>query len=111
MGGLASSAVVGLLDPGHDRQAELVAGLPTLAVEDVLLQECEERLHGGLSLQAPTRPIEPRRPAFLRAWTYLRERNWLPRSECTVVAAGSRRQTALRNAATASEDFIRESIE
>ena len=35
------------------------------------------------------------------------ERNWLPRSECTTVPAGSRRATALRSAATASAAVIR----
>jgi hypothetical protein len=42
---LPSSAVVGALDPGDDRGSELVPGFPSLAVEDVLLQAREERLH------------------------------------------------------------------
>jgi hypothetical protein len=36
---------------------------------------------------------------------------WLPRSECTIVPAGLRSPIALRSAATASEAFIRESME
>jgi hypothetical protein len=40
-----------------------------------------------------------------------RDRNWDPRSEWTTVAAGRRARTAFSSAATASEDFIRESIE
>src|SRR5690606_10190283 len=44
----AAAAVVGPLDPGHDRDAQLVAGGPGAPVEDVLLQEREERLHGGV---------------------------------------------------------------
>ena len=39
---LSASAVVGLLDPGHDRQAQLLAGGPALAVEHILLQQREE---------------------------------------------------------------------
>ncbi len=35
---LAASAVLGGLDPGDDGEAELVAGGPALAVQDVLLQ-------------------------------------------------------------------------
>src|SRR4051812_23324057 len=47
--GLAASAVVvGAFDPGDDRDAELVAGVPAATVEDVLLQQCEERFHGGV---------------------------------------------------------------
>ena len=44
-GCLSPSAVVGALDPGHDRDPQLVAGRPSLAIEDVLLEEREERLH------------------------------------------------------------------
>jgi hypothetical protein len=45
---LASAAVVGPLDPGHDRDPELFAGGPDLTIEDVLLEQGEERLHGGV---------------------------------------------------------------
>ena len=38
-GGLASASVVGPLDPGHDRDPELLAGGPGAAVEDVLLEQ------------------------------------------------------------------------
>src|SRR5450830_1870177 len=41
-GALASAAVVGPFDPGHDRQAQLVAGVPPAPVQDVLLQQGEE---------------------------------------------------------------------
>jgi len=34
------------LDPGDDGDAQLVSRLPGPAVQDVLLQEAEERLHG-----------------------------------------------------------------
>jgi hypothetical protein len=47
-GVLPARPVVGLFDPDDDRQAESFAGLPTAAVQDVLLQQAEERLHGGV---------------------------------------------------------------
>ncbi len=46
--GLAPAAVVGAFDPGDDREAQLLAGVPGLAAEDVLLQQAEEALHGGV---------------------------------------------------------------
>jgi len=67
---LSASAVVGLLDPDHDRQPQLVTGVPP---------------------HAPTRPNDPIRPADRRAVTYVRERNWPPRSECTIAPRGDRR--------------------
>lgn len=62
-GFLAASAVVGRLDPADDRDAEFGAGGPAAAVEDVLLQETEEGLRGGVvgagpdpAHRAPARP-------------------------------------------------------
>ena len=46
-GELATAAVVGALDPGHDGDPQLFAGGPGLAVQDVALEEGEEGLHGG----------------------------------------------------------------
>ena len=43
--GLPAPAVIGPLDPGDDRGTELVAAAPRLPVQDVLLQQREERLH------------------------------------------------------------------
>ena len=40
--------MVGPLDPSDDRDAQLLASGPDLAVQDVLLQEAEEALHGGV---------------------------------------------------------------
>ena len=37
---MPSAPVVGPLDPGHDRDAQLVPGGPGAAVEDVLLEQC-----------------------------------------------------------------------
>ena len=53
---------------------------------------------------------------LLIARTDFRNRNWLPRSECTMppatVAPAARRiATALDSAVTASQDFIREAME
>ena len=56
---LTSATVVGLLDPGDDRDGKIVAADPTLPVEDVGLEQVEGALHGGVSPAAPTRPIEP----------------------------------------------------
>jgi len=47
-GSLLASAVVGLLDPGHDRDAQLLTGALGAAVEDVLLQQAEEAFPGGV---------------------------------------------------------------
>lgn len=44
--GLASAAMVGPFDPGHDGDAELVAGGPFLPVQHVALEQAEEALHG-----------------------------------------------------------------
>ena len=46
--GLTSTAVVWALDPCHDGQAQLVTGSPPVPVEHVVLQESEERFHGGV---------------------------------------------------------------
>lgn len=55
--------VVGLLDPGHDRLAQLVAGVPAVAVQDVLLQEREAR-RLALSVQALTDDLVHNRRAL-----------------------------------------------
>ncbi len=46
--GLASTSVVGAFDPDHDLDAKVVSGRPGLAVQDVLLEQREERFHGGV---------------------------------------------------------------
>lgn len=46
--GLPASSVVGPLDPGDDRDAQLLSGPPPLAVQDVLLQQGKERFHRGV---------------------------------------------------------------
>ena len=46
---LFSLPVVAALDPGHDRQPQVLPGRPsTLLVEDVLLQQRPERFHRGV---------------------------------------------------------------
>ena len=45
---MPAASVVGLLNPGHDGDAKLFAGGPGLLVQDVLLQQAEEGLHGGV---------------------------------------------------------------
>jgi hypothetical protein len=46
--GLAAAPVVGTLDPGDDLDPEFVAGGPAAPVQDVALQQREERFHGGV---------------------------------------------------------------
>ena len=43
-----AAAVVGAFDPGDDRDAEFLSGVPARAVQDGLLQQREEALHGGV---------------------------------------------------------------
>jgi hypothetical protein len=45
---LSTAAVVGPLDSGDDRDPEMLAGGPGAAVQDVLLQQREEGLYGGV---------------------------------------------------------------
>ena len=43
--GLSAASVIGPLDPGDDRDPQLLSGPPALAVQDVLLGQREERFH------------------------------------------------------------------
>src|SRR5690606_36927185 len=45
---LSALAVVDPLDPAHDREAQLESAGPGMPVEDVLLQQAEERFHRGV---------------------------------------------------------------
>ncbi len=45
---MTSAAVAGAFDPDHDGDPQLLAGIPGAPVEDVLLQQAEEALHGGV---------------------------------------------------------------
>src|SRR5699024_3687126 len=44
--GLSATSVICPLDPRHDRDSQLVASGPPTTVENVLLQQGEERFHG-----------------------------------------------------------------
>lgn len=44
-GALAAAPVVGGFDPGDDRQAQFITGVPALTVQHVLLEQREERFH------------------------------------------------------------------
>lgn len=59
----------------------------------------------ALSPDEPTRPIDPRRPLFFSRRTTFFERNWLPRSEWTIVPAGDRNAIRLRNAGRPVENW------
>jgi hypothetical protein len=45
---LAARAVIRPLDPDHDLEPQFLPCLPPVFVEQVLLKECEEGLHGGV---------------------------------------------------------------
>ncbi|WP_133249820.1 hypothetical protein [Brachybacterium endophyticum] len=47
--GLSVSLVLSALDPADDHDAELFSGSPALAVQDLLLEYCEERFYRGVS--------------------------------------------------------------
>ena len=106
---LAASAVVGAFDPGDDRDAELVAGGPALPVEDVLLQQREERFHGGVVAGGADLAHRADHAVAGEGALRFRDRNCDPRSECRMQPATSpRRATALSSAATARRAFIRD---
>jgi hypothetical protein len=84
---------------------------PALPVERVLLQQGVEGFHRGVVAGGADKPVEPIRPLFFGVRTKALERNWLSPSECTTVPGGSRRVIPLRNADTASEALILESME
>src|SRR6185312_17571623 len=50
---LTASTVVGAFDPGDDGNAQLLAGVPAAAVQDVLLQQAKEALHGRVVTGGP----------------------------------------------------------
>lgn len=45
--------MVGAFDPSDDRDAKLLSGVPALAIQDVLLEQGEEALHGGVIAGSP----------------------------------------------------------
>jgi hypothetical protein len=47
-GQLSATAVIADLDPAHDPLTQLLTGCPDALVEDVLLQQSEERFHRGI---------------------------------------------------------------
>jgi hypothetical protein len=110
--GSSTASVIGPLDPGNDRDPQFLAGGPASAVEDVLLQQTEEELHGRVVTDCPDLPIDPAIRCRSSARTYFRDRNCDPRSLCGKhPSTCSRRVTALSRAVTARRDFIRASME
>jgi len=80
-GSLASPAVAGVLDPHEDRVGELGSRGPALAVQDVLLEQRVEGLHGGV---VAGRRDPAHRPGEVVRLEHRHEdlaRNWPPRSE------------------------------
>jgi hypothetical protein len=64
---LTSGAVVEVLDEDDDRPAELDAGVPPPAVEDVLLRRAGERLHGRAAGTLFKPEPRPARRSLIRA--------------------------------------------
>src|SRR5699024_6667935 len=50
---LLALAVILPLQPGHDRQSQLLTGRPPAPVQHILLQQTEERLHGRIVTGCP----------------------------------------------------------
>jgi hypothetical protein len=74
-GGLPAAPVVVAFDPGQDRQAQILAGVPATPVQDVLLLQGKKDSMVALSPAEATRPIEPCRPAARKVVAKARERN------------------------------------
>jgi hypothetical protein len=55
---LASATVVGPFDPGDDRQAELVAGVPRSRFRTFFCSRAKKDSMAALSPPAPTRPVK-----------------------------------------------------
>ena len=51
--------MVGPFDPGDDRDGEFLLGVPAPTVEDILLQQLGETLHGGQLKMSPIRAADP----------------------------------------------------
>jgi len=62
---LAAAPVVGRLDPADDRNGEVLAGLPGVAVEDVVWEEREERFHRGVVASGRDASHRPHQPVRL----------------------------------------------
>jgi len=113
---LTTAAVVGPLDPGRDRDPQFLAGLPSLPVEDVLLQQREERLHRGV-VAGRTNPAHGADHVMAvelvdqLPGTKLRPAVVCSTQPATPAPAALRRATALSSALTAILDVIHESIE
>ncbi len=72
---LPAAAVVGLLDPGDDRQPQVLPGDLALRAEDVALQHGGEGLHHGVVAAGTDAAHGAGQPLFLRVRTKALERN------------------------------------
>ena len=108
---LTASTMVGAFDPGDDGEAHWSRVSHRRRSETFFWSSEKNDSMAALSAHVATRPIDPSRPARLRAATKAFDRNCDPRSECTTVPEGPRRPTALRRALTARSAVIRSLIE
>ena len=103
--GLPPAAVIGAFDPGDDR---VLSGVPAAAVEDVLLQQGQERFHGRGVTGCPD-PAHRSDPAVtVQAVLECPRAKWAARSLCRRHPETlPRRVTALVTAFTASSEVMR----
>ncbi len=99
--------------PFEQDAANLFFQLVSSRYEHAFFCNSEKKLSmAALLPAAPTRPMDPTMLCWLRARTNFRLQNWLPLSVWTTQpATWPRRATALSSAATASRNFILESME
>jgi hypothetical protein len=109
-GALTAPAVVSVLAPEHDGCAELVAGAPAAAVQDVLVQQCVPGLHGGVVAGGGDPAHGALQPRSAQDGPERSRSELRPAVECTTTTpVGRRRATAVRSAVTASWAVIRSS--
>lgn len=84
---------------------------PALPVEDILLQQGEERFHRRVVTARADTAHRADEPMALEGGHELRRTDRLPLSECTIVPAGERNVTVFDKALTVSSAVIRDDIE
>ena len=68
--------MVGPVDPGHDRDPQLLTGRPALPVEDVLLQQGEERLLRRVVTGRADPAHRADHAVPVQLWSSFLDRNW-----------------------------------
>ena len=89
-GGGSSSSVVAMLDPGEDRMAGSLFGASASRAQDVLPQQDDGGVHGGVVGYEGDSPQGPCRPSARRVVEEAWERKRSILSECNAVATRDR---------------------